>query len=193
MGVDAPHVVEIIHITPPSSFEAYMQEIGRAGRTGISSHATLYYNNSDIGNNKKHIEESMKFYCRAEDTCLRKLLLDYFGFSSVQQDNCCCICDGKYKTNVEDLPYVTNKVRCLADNNHVILEGLIKTAISDQESQATSDCPMSFDIPADNNLTEKIMEGVEYVETEKDLLRNFGIWNEACSSKIFSLICEQVK
>lgn len=23
MGVDAPHVVEIIHITPPSSFEAY--------------------------------------------------------------------------------------------------------------------------------------------------------------------------
>ena len=32
MGVDAPHVVEIIHITPPS-FEAYMQEIGRAGRT----------------------------------------------------------------------------------------------------------------------------------------------------------------
>ena len=119
-----------------------------------------------------------------------KLLLDYFGFSSVQQDNCCCICDGKYKTNVEDLPYVTNKVRFLADNNHVILEGLIKTAISDQESQAASDCPMSFDIPVDNNLTEKIMEGVEYVETEKDLLRNFGIWNEACSSKIFSLICE---
>ena len=26
-----------------------MQEIGHAGRTGIQSHATLYFNNSDIG------------------------------------------------------------------------------------------------------------------------------------------------
>ena len=97
MGVDAPHVRKIIHITPPSSLEAYMQDIGRAGRTGLPSHATLYYNNSDIGNNKKHIEESMKSYCRSEDSCQRKLLPDYFGFSSVQQDHCCCICDGKYK------------------------------------------------------------------------------------------------
>ena len=51
-ALDAPYVTNIIHITPPSSLEAYMQEIGRAGRTGLSSCATLYYNNSDIGNNK---------------------------------------------------------------------------------------------------------------------------------------------
>ena len=42
------------------SLEAYMQEIGCAGCTGLSSHATLYYNNSDIRNNEKHTEESMK-------------------------------------------------------------------------------------------------------------------------------------
>ena len=41
MGVDAPYVTNIIYITPPSSLEAYMQEIGRAGRTGLSSCATL--------------------------------------------------------------------------------------------------------------------------------------------------------
>ena len=40
MGVDA-YVTNIILITPPSSLEAYMQEIGRAGRTGLSSCATL--------------------------------------------------------------------------------------------------------------------------------------------------------
>ena len=66
MGVHAPHVVNIIHITPPSSLEAYIQKIGRAGRTGLSSYATLYYNNYDIGNNMKHVEESMKTYCKSQ-------------------------------------------------------------------------------------------------------------------------------
>ena len=45
MGIDAPYVTNFMHITPPSSqLEAYMQEICRAGRTGLSSCATLYYN-----------------------------------------------------------------------------------------------------------------------------------------------------
>ena len=35
MGVD---VTKVIHISPPSNLESYMQEIGRAGRTGIQSH-----------------------------------------------------------------------------------------------------------------------------------------------------------
>ncbi|XP_068691596.1 recQ-like DNA helicase BLM [Montipora foliosa] len=176
MGVDAPYVTNIIHITPPSSLEAYMQEIGRAGRTGLSSCATLYYNNSDIAKNKKHVEESMKSYCRSEDTCQRKLLLGYFGFSSVQQKGCCCICDGKFKRTEEDLPQaIRNKV---------------KSAISDHESQATSEGSMLFDISVDKDLAAKVMEGVEFVASEADLLKSFGIWDETCSSQIFSLISE---
>ena len=49
---------------------------------------------------------------------------------------------------------------------------------------------MLFDISVDDHVAEKVIEGVEYVKTEKDLLRTFGIWDEASSSKIFSLICE---
>ena len=188
--VDAPYVTKIIHITPPSSFEAYLHGIGHAGRTGLSSCATLYYNNSDIGNNKKHVEESMKSYCRSEGTCQRKLLLDYFGFSSVQQENCCCICDGKFKTSEEDLPRaIRSKVRVLSNNNHAILERLIKSAIFDHESQATSEDSMLFDISVDKNLAAKVMEGVEFIESEADL-KSFGIWDETCSSRIFSLIPE---
>ena len=51
MGVDAPDIMHVIHITPPSSIESYVQEIGRAGRTGQLSSATLCYNNSDISDN----------------------------------------------------------------------------------------------------------------------------------------------
>lgn len=45
----------VVHITPPSNIESYMQETGRAGRTGVPSKATLYYNNSDIAKNKEHV------------------------------------------------------------------------------------------------------------------------------------------
>ena len=37
-----------------------------------------------------------------------------------------------------------------------------------------------------HDLVEKIMAGIEFIETESDLLETYGIWNERCSSKIFS-------
>ena len=77
MGVNAPYVEHIIHISPPSNLESYMQEIGRAGRTGKPACATLFYNNSDIASNKVHVQEQMKDYCRSEDSCLRTLILKY--------------------------------------------------------------------------------------------------------------------
>ena len=133
----------------------------------------------------------MKSYCRSEDTCQRKLLLDYFGFSSVQQKSCCCICDGKFKRTEEDLPQaIRNKVRFLPNSNRAILKRLIKSAISDHESQATSEGSMLFDISVDKDLAAKVMEGVEFVASEADLLKSFGIWDEHFSSQIFSLISE---
>ena len=74
MGVNAPYVEHIIHISPPSNLESYMQEIGRAGRTGKPACATLFYNNSDIASNKVHVQEQMKDYCRSEESCLRTLI-----------------------------------------------------------------------------------------------------------------------
>ena len=131
----------------------------------------------------------MKSYCRSEDSCLRKQLLEYFGFSSVQQDKCCCICDGKNKQTGEDLPQTArNQVRSLSNDNRIILERSIKSVIAEHESPATSDCIMLFDISVDKNVAAKVIEGVEFIESERDLLINISIWDEACSSKIFSLI-----
>ena len=125
---------------------------------------------------KTHVEESIKSYCRSEDTCQRILLLNYFGFSSVQQEKCCYVCNGKFKTTEEDLPQaITSKVRILPNNNHGILEMLIKSAISDHESQVTSEGSMLFGISVDKKLAAKVIEGVEFIVSEADLLKSFGI------------------
>lgn len=77
----------------------------------------------------------------------------------------------------------------LPNNNSVILQRLIRSAISAQESQAASESSMLYNISVDNDLVANVMEGVEYIESETDLLRTFDIWDKICSSQILSLIC----
>lgn len=43
MGVNCKGVQRIIHLGPPKSVEAYIQESGRAGRDGSQSKAVLLY------------------------------------------------------------------------------------------------------------------------------------------------------
>ena len=64
MGINAPHVIQVILVTPPANIESYFQEIGRAGRTGYQSRATVRYNNLDIANNKIFVQDEMKAYCK---------------------------------------------------------------------------------------------------------------------------------
>lgn len=94
MGVDIPGIREIIHVGPPSSVQQYFQETGRAGRDGLPSKAILYYNNRDIAKNR-HIGPDMQSYCKIEDQCLRKFLLDYLQCGKLCPmigHSCCSFC-----------------------------------------------------------------------------------------------------
>ena len=95
MGVDILSIRVVIHVGPPSSIQMYFQETGRAGRDGLPSKAILYYNNRDIARNR-HIGSDMTSFCKIEDQCLRKFLLDYLQcgkqMNPIIAHNCCSTC-----------------------------------------------------------------------------------------------------
>jgi len=193
MGVDAPYISHVIHIRPPCNIESYIQEIGRAGRSGLPSRSTLYYNNSDVSKDKKNITEEIRMYCKSQDTCLRKLILEYLGFTCREQEKCCCVCDGQFKGTYEKMATpVREMVRILPEENYETLKELITNELSNPLAEDIgSECGAElFCLPTETDLVEKIIDGIESIETESDLLINYGIWNENCSSKVFHLISQ---
>ncbi|MCX7675511.1 MAG: RecQ family ATP-dependent DNA helicase, partial [Bdellovibrionaceae bacterium] len=48
MGVDKPNIRQVIHFELPVSLENYYQEVGRAGRDGLTAWSHLYYLEDDL-------------------------------------------------------------------------------------------------------------------------------------------------
>lgn len=93
IGLDARCITRIVHCRPPTTMEKYLQEIGRAGRSGAKCIALLYFNNNDIAKNRKGLSEEVIEYCKNFETYLRLQLLKYFGFKENlyqgPQEGCC--------------------------------------------------------------------------------------------------------
>jgi ATP-dependent DNA helicase RecQ len=49
MGIDRPDIRAVVHVQPPSSIEAYYQEVGRAGRDAAEAWGLLLCSGADIG------------------------------------------------------------------------------------------------------------------------------------------------
>ncbi|MBX7248489.1 MAG: DNA helicase RecQ [Caulobacteraceae bacterium] len=107
MGVDKPDVRFVIHADPPSSIEAYWQEIGRAGRDGEPADGITLYGPSDIAWSLRRIEgrpmdEAVKqaqvlkarqlFRMLDGATCRAMAVRHYFGEAAAEPCGVCDLC-----------------------------------------------------------------------------------------------------
>ena len=56
MGIDRSDIRAVVHVQPPSSIEAYYQEVGRAGRDGAEAWGLLLCSGADIGLRRRLIQ-----------------------------------------------------------------------------------------------------------------------------------------
>jgi len=79
MGIDKANVGLVIHLDLPTSIENYVQETGRAGRSGKKSFAVLLYNKSDVLLFKDRLEKTLLSISEIKN--IHKKLYQYFRIS----------------------------------------------------------------------------------------------------------------
>jgi ATP-dependent DNA helicase RecQ len=107
MGIDKPDVRFVIHADPPKSIEAYWQEVGRAGRDGLTAEGIAFYGASDRRFMAERIETSPapeevrqvqksklnQLYGFLDGlSCRRGAVRRYFGEEDVQDCGVCDVC-----------------------------------------------------------------------------------------------------
>jgi ATP-dependent DNA helicase RecQ len=106
MGIDKSNIRFVVHMNLPKTIEGYYQEIGRAGRDGLSSETLLLFNAQDIMQQRRFIDELPEgiykqnayqklnyiYKYANSEACRHKIIASYFGDSIEPCKNSCDNC-----------------------------------------------------------------------------------------------------
>ena len=136
MGIDKSDIRHVVNYGVPSNIETYYQEIGRAGRDGLDSNATIYYNEGDFstiefliaqGESEAQMQiktDSMNIFRSflKEKFICRQQMIDYYfqtGELAREEDviniKKCNMCDNCSREVNVDLVDISNECNCVID------------------------------------------------------------------------------
>lgn len=161
LGINKPNVRYVIHYEPPRTLESYYQEIGRAGRDGLTAEALFLVDDKDVARIKKRISEgenpervnvemqrfaAMNAFIDAQ-TCRRKVVLNYFAEFTEKGCGNCDICldpPSQFDGTIEAQKVLScvYRIEQQGDINYVI--AVLRGELNDKISQLGHDKVSTF-------------------------------------------------